>query len=60
MLRRVRAAWPFDWTDAVALVGLLLLASGCWIVSPALSLAVTGALLLGYALMAALPPRGET
>jgi hypothetical protein len=62
MLRRVRAAWPFDILDALALVGLVLLAYGCSLVNPALPWIVTGVLIMAYALIAALParPGGES
>jgi hypothetical protein len=58
-MRRIRAAWPLDILDALALVGLVLLAYGCSLVTPPLAWIVTGSLLLIYAFVAALPPRGE-
>ena len=61
-MRRIRAAWPFDILDALALVGLVLLAYGCSLVTPPLPWIVTGSLLLIYAFVAALParPGGES
>jgi hypothetical protein len=57
-MRRIRAAWPLDILDVLALVGLVLLAYGCSL-TPPLPWIVTGGLLLIYAFVAALPPRGE-
>lgn len=58
MLRRVRASWPFDWLDAIALIGLLLLGGSIALVWPPLAGAVVGVVLIVYAFLAALPPRG--
>lgn len=60
MLRKFRAAWPFDAHDLLALVGLILLSTGCWLVSPALALIVAGALVIAFAFVSALPPRTGT
>lgn len=62
MMRRVRAAWPFDILDALALVGLVLIAYGCSLLSAALPWIVTGVLIMVYAIVAALParPGGES
>ncbi len=57
VLRRARAAWPFDVADILALIGLLLLAFGCFLVHPALAFIVTGVLVMGYAILASLPAR---
>lgn len=56
--RRFRAAWPFDLLDLLALAGLLLLGGGLAIVWPPLALCIVGALVMVYAVVAALPPRG--
>ena len=53
MLRRALAAWPFDLLDALALLGLLLLAFGCSLISPALPWIVSGSLIISYATLAA-------
>jgi hypothetical protein len=56
-LRRVRASWPFDWMDLVALSGLLLIGGSLALIWLPLAGLVVGALLIVYAFMAALPPR---
>ena len=53
MLQRALAAWPFDLLDALALLGLLLLAFGCSLIHPALPWIVSGSLLIAYATLAA-------
>ena len=56
-LRRVRASWPFDVLDLVALLGLLLVGASLALIWLPLAGIVVGALLIVYAFMAALPPR---
>lgn len=58
LLRRVRLSWPFDWLDLIALVGLLLVGGSLALVWLPLAGIVVGVLLILYAFMAALPPRG--
>jgi hypothetical protein len=45
-----------DIFDVLAFIGILLLATGLWLVSPALSLTVVGILLLGIGLAGARGP----
>lgn len=58
MLRRARAAWPFDALDLLFFAGLgivtLALASRDIVIAGV----VLGAVLMAYAFLAALPPRG--
>jgi hypothetical protein len=60
MLSRARASWPFDWTDLIAALGLLLVGASLAMVWLPLAGVVVGSLLLVYAVLAALPPRGDT
>lgn len=57
MLRRVRAAWPFDTLDLLALVGLVMLGLSLALVWVPLAGVVVGSLVIVYAVMAAMPPR---
>ena len=57
LLRRARAAWPFDWLDLIALMGLLLVGGSVALVWLPLAGVVVGSALLLYAILAALPPR---
>lgn len=45
-----------DWIDGVALVGLIVLVIGGWLVAPALGLGILGAVLIGVSVLAARPP----
>lgn len=57
MMQRFRASWPFDFLDAIALLGLLLIGGSLAIIWLPLAGVVMGSLLLVYAFVAALPPR---
>jgi uncharacterized membrane protein len=46
-----------DLFDGLAFVGILLIAIGLWLVTPALSLSIVGALLLAVGLIGARGPR---
>jgi hypothetical protein len=56
-MRRVRASWPLDLLDVIALVGLLLVGFGLYVVWEPLAAVVVGVLLIVYAFYAAIPPR---
>lgn len=58
MLRRARASWPFDVLDLIALAGLVLVGYSIALVWVPLAGVVVGVLLMLYAFLAALPPRG--
>lgn len=57
LMRRVRASWPFDWLDALALGGLSLVGGCLALVWLPLAGVVVGIVLIVYAFLAALPPR---
>jgi hypothetical protein len=56
-MRRVRASWPFDWLDLIALLGLLLVGASLYLVWPPLAGVVVGVMLIVYAFYAAIPTR---
>lgn len=57
MLRRVRAAWPFDTLDLMFFGGLGILTLSIAVRDLVLAGIVLGVVLMAYAFIAALPPR---
>ena len=60
MLRRARAAWPLDGLDLAFIAGVLLVGASLAMVWVPLAGVVVGAILAGWAILAALPASRQT